>query len=116
MKVHILTIGDEILIGQVINSNAAYIGETLLLNQITLAGSSVVGDNESDILKELKRVHHDNDVVLITGGLGPTHDDLTRKCIVEYFNTKLVVNNEVLNDITKFFEQRGRVLTPSNED
>lgn len=116
MKVHILTIGDEILIGQVINSNAAYIGETLLLNQITLAGSSVVGDNESDILKELKRVHHDNDVVLITGGLGPTHDDLTRKCIVEYFNTKLVVNNEVLNDITKFFEQRGRALTPSNED
>jgi nicotinamide-nucleotide amidase len=116
MKVHILTIGDEILIGQITNSNAAYIGERLLANQINVSGSSVVGDNETDILRELKRVHHENDVVLITGGLGPTHDDLTRKCIVEYFKTKLIVNNDVLNDITKFFEQRGRALTPSNED
>ncbi len=116
MKAHIVTIGDEILIGQIINSNAAYIGERLTQSHIQINSSSVVGDDEEIILNEFKRVFEKNDIVLVTGGLGPTHDDVTRKCVVEFFNTELIVDNEVLSDIKKYFEARGRALTPTNED
>ena len=116
MKAHIVTIGDEILIGQIINSNAAYIGEKLTQAHVHVSGSSVVGDDEEIIINEFKRIFEKNDLVIVTGGLGPTHDDVTRKCVVEFFNTELVVDYEVLSDIKKFFEARGRVLTPTNED
>ena len=116
MKAHIITIGDEILIGQIINSNAAYIGEKLSQSHIQVNGSSVVGDDEEMIISEFKRVFEKNDIVLVTGGLGPTHDDVTRKCVVEFFETELIVDNEVLSDIKKFFETRNRLLTPTNED
>lgn len=114
MKAHVITIGDEILIGQTINTNAAFIGEKLTNLQIQITASSVVPDNEEIILKEFKRAFGANDIVLVTGGLGPTHDDVTRKCVVEFFNTELIENDEVLNDITRFFEARGRILTNTN--
>jgi nicotinamide-nucleotide amidase len=116
MKAHILTIGDEILIGQVTNSNAAYIGERLTQAHVHVNGSSVVGDNEEIIINEFKRVFEINDIVIVTGGLGPTHDDVTRKCVVDFFKTELIVDKEVLSDIKRFFETRGRILTPTNED
>src|SRR3989339_1813354 len=109
MKAHILTIGDEILIGQIINSNAAYIGEKLTQAHVHVNGSSVVGDDEEIILNEFKRVFDENDLILVTGGLGPTHDDVTRKCVMEFFNSELIVDKEVLSDIKKFFDARGRV-------
>jgi nicotinamide-nucleotide amidase len=114
MKAHIITIGDEILIGQTINTNAAFIGEKLTNLQIQITASSVVPDNEKIILKEFERAFHSNDLVLVTGGLGPTHDDVTRKCVVEFFKTELVENDEVLDDIKRFFEARGRILTNTN--
>lgn len=116
MKAKIITIGDEILIGQTINSNAAYIGEQLTSLQIEVASSIVVGDNEQQIRNEFKKALDHHDVVIVTGGLGPTHDDVTRKSVVEFFNTELVSNPEVLSDIKKFFEVRGRQLTKTNED
>ena len=114
MKAHIITIGDEILIGQTLNSNAAYIGEKLTNLQIRISASSVVPDSEEIILEEFKRAFDANELVVITGGLGPTHDDVTRKCVVEFFNTELIENEDVLNDIKKFFEARARVLTDTN--
>lgn len=116
MKAHIITIGDEILIGQVVNTNAAYIGERLTEIQVHINGSSVVGDEENIIIAEFKRIIEKNDLVIITGGLGPTHDDVTRKCVVDFFKTELTLNRDVLTDIKKFFEVRGRTLTPTNED
>lgn len=116
MNAHIITIGDEILIGQTLNTNAAFIGEKLSLKQIKISGSSVVPDDEELIIAEFKRVYSNNDIVLVTGGLGPTHDDVTRKSIVDFFETELVVNNEVLSDIKKIFEARGRELTQTNSD
>lgn len=116
MKAHIITIGDEILIGQITNTNAAYIGEKLTQAQIQITGSSVVGDEEEIIVDEFKRVYQSNNVVIVTGGLGPTHDDVTRKCVVDFFKTELVVDEDVLADIKKFFEVRGKQLTPTNED
>ena len=114
MKAHIITIGDEILIGQTLNTNAAYIGERLTDLQIKISGSSVVPDSEEIIMKEFNKALSSNDVVLVTGGLGPTHDDVTRKCVVEFFETELVENEEVLDDVKRFFEARGRTLTETN--
>lgn len=116
MKAHIITIGDEILIGQVVNSNASFIGETLTQLQIEVGSTSVVGDNEAQIKKEFKRALDSNDVVLITGGLGPTHDDVTRKCVVDFFDTELVLNDGILSDIKELFERRGQDLTKINEE
>lgn len=116
MKAHIVTIGDEILIGQTINTNAAFIGEKLTQHQIKIISASVVPDDETIILTEFKKAFSHADLVIVTGGLGPTHDDVTRKCIVEFFETELVIDEEVLMDIKKFFEVRGRTLTKTNED
>ncbi len=116
MNAYLITIGDEILIGQVLNTNAAYLGEQLSKNGIKIIGSSVIPDDESKIFNEFKRVFKLGDLIIVTGGLGPTHDDVTKKCIVEFFETELVMNEDVLNDIKRFFEVRGRELTKINEE
>ena len=116
MNAHIITIGDEILIGQTLNTNAAFIGEQLTNIQINLRKSSAIGDKEEDILKEFKECMDENDLVIVTGGLGPTHDDITRKCIVKFFHTELIQNKEVLEDIKNLISKRGRELTKINED
>lgn len=116
MKAHIITIGDEILIGQTLNTNAAYIGGQLVNLQVDVRSSSVVGDDEEDILNELDRCWKKNELLVVTGGLGPTHDDVTRQCIVKFFKTELIKNEDVLKDIYTMFEKRGRVVTKVNED
>jgi nicotinamide-nucleotide amidase len=115
MKTQIITIGDEILIGQTLNTNAAYIGEKLLSLNINVNRATIIGDTKEDILSEFAEAFNKNDLVIVTGGLGPTHDDLTLSCIVEFFNTRLVKNEDVYNDIKTLFEKRGRVMTPTNE-
>ncbi len=116
MNAHIITIGDEILIGQTINTNAAFIGEQLTNISINVGKTSVVPDDEDSILKEFKSCLDENDIVIVTGGLGPTHDDITRKCVVKFFHTELVPDQEVLEDVKNFFKKRGRQLTKVNED
>jgi nicotinamide-nucleotide amidase len=116
MNAHIITIGDEILIGQTLNTNAAYIGSCLIELSIDIKKTSVVGDNEDQILREFKECFNNNDLVIVTGGLGPTHDDITRKCIVKFFNTELVFNDDVLQDVKNIFSRRGRQVTKLNED
>jgi nicotinamide-nucleotide amidase len=115
MKIQIISIGDEILIGDTINTNASFIAAELTRNQFDLTKISVVGDNEPEILNEFKETLAKNDVVITTGGLGPTHDDITKKCIAKFFNCKLVMNEEVLNDLKIFFEKRNRQITKVNE-
>jgi nicotinamide-nucleotide amidase len=116
MNSHIITVGDEILIGQTLNTNAGYIGQQLTGLNINVARTSVVGDNEKDIIDEFKTALENYDLVIVTGGLGPTHDDLTRLCVVQFFDTSLVKNEEVLEDIYTLFRKRGRTVTPLNED
>ncbi len=115
MNAHIITIGDEILIGQTLNTNAAFIGKELVENNINVTKTSVIGDIESEILNEFKTTLEANDVVIVTGGLGPTHDDVTRKCVVNFFNTELIKSDEVLEDINSLFKKRGRKITKINE-
>ncbi len=116
MKAQIITIGDEILIGQILNTNAAWIGEQLTAIQIDVAKESVVHDQEKAIINEFEEAFNKYDIVIVTGGLGPTHDDVTRKCITRFFNSELVLNEAVLDDIKSMFKKRGRELTKLNED
>jgi len=115
MKIHVITIGDEILNGYTMNTNAAYIGSEFAKNELKVSRTSVVGDNEPDIINELRECLHRNDVVIATGGLGPTHDDITKDCVVRLFNTELVLNNDVLNNIKSIFSRKGREMSSSNE-
>ena len=116
MKAHIITIGDEILIGQIVNTNASYLGEKLTQNQITVSKISSIGDEERAIMDEFDAAFRNNDIIIVTGGLGPTHDDITRKCITDYFGTELEMNPLVLADVKLFFEKRNRTLTKINEE
>lgn len=111
MNAHIITIGDEILIGQVLNTNAAYIGSQLSKINIEVKSASIVADEEDEIIAEFKNVWDKNDVIFVTGGLGPTHDDVTRKCVVRFFNTELIQSSEVLENIAEMYKKRGRSIT-----
>jgi nicotinamide-nucleotide amidase len=116
MKAYLITIGDEILLGNTLNTNAAYIGSQLFEINIPVIKSSVIGDDNTAILNELRFATEIADIILLTGGLGPTHDDVTRKSIVDFFNTELVENQEVLEDIKTLFEKRKRIVTEVNID
>lgn len=116
MIAHIITIGDEILIGQTLNTNAAYIGDQLTNLQVTINKTSVVGDDHDDIMSEFKNCWAKNDLVIVTGGLGPTHDDITRNCIVKFFKTELIQHDDVLGDIRQLFQKRGRDVRKINEN
>src|SRR3974377_1139513 len=85
----IITIGDEILIGQVVNTNAAYLSKQLFSVGIPVKKVITVSDNKTDILKEFKSSLTEHDVVVVTGGLGPTHDDITKACISQFYKSKL---------------------------
>jgi nicotinamide-nucleotide amidase len=116
MNAHIITIGDEILTGQTLNTNAGFIGEKLSDIQVNIRKASIVGDNEEEILSEFDAAWNNNDLVVVTGGLGPTHDDITRQCVVKFFNTQLVKNEDVLDDIKVLFQKSGREVTKLNEN
>ena len=116
MNAYLISIGDELLIGQTINTNVAFIGSLISDINVSIIKSSVVGDNSKVILDELKNASELADIIICTGGLGPTHDDITRSVIVKYFNTELHFNDEVLNDIKSMLKRRGRDLKKSHED
>ncbi len=116
MKAYIISIGDELLLGQTVNTNASYIGEKLSDLNIDVAKTSVIRDNASEIKDEFKIAWNISDVLLVTGGLGPTHDDITRNCVVEFFNTKLTFSEDVLDNIKVLFKKRNREVTDANED
>lgn len=116
MKAEIISIGDEVLIGQVINTNAAYLGEQLLLAGMPATRSTVIGDDAGCILEILAEAWARSDIIIMTGGLGPTHDDVTRSAVVAFFRSELVFSPEVFDDIIRFFEQRGRSMLPLHRD
>lgn len=116
MKAYLISIGDELLIGQTINTNVAYIGKLVSENNISIVKSSVIGDNLNIILEELDYAITKADLIIITGGLGPTRDDITRNAILKYFNTELVFNQDVLEDIKSMLNKRGREIKKTHED
>ena len=116
MKAYLISIGDELLIGQTINTNVSFIGSLLSDNNISIIKSTVIGDIHKTILNEFDVAFASADLIICTGGLGPTHDDVTRNAVVDYFKTELVLNNVVLEDVKNFVNKRGRELKKSHED
>lgn len=114
MKATILNIGDELLIGQVVNTNASRMAQMLVAAGIDVCGTYVIGDNADDIKYYLRHCIKKSDVVLMTGGLGPTKDDITKKTLCELFDSELYENDEALANIQRIFDARGYELTPIN--
>lgn len=110
----ILTIGDELLYGQIIDTNSQWMGVELSNAGIKVIRKTTVGDREEDIMTAFAEAEKRADIVLITGGLGPTNDDLTKPCLAKYFNCEVKIHQEALEEVTAFFAQRGRELTEIN--
>ncbi|MCW2261112.1 MULTISPECIES: competence/damage-inducible protein A [Sphingobacterium] len=114
MKAQIITIGDEILIGQIIDTNSAWIATQLQNNNISVTQILSISDKEEAIFNALSNSQDQADVVLITGGLGPTKDDITKQTATKYFDTFLQRDEEVLQHVTQFFEARGKEMLEIN--
>ena len=108
MKAQIISIGDEILIGQIVNTNASWIANFLTSEGIECTKISTVSDSKVSIESVLKDAIENSELVIITGGLGPTNDDLTKHTLCSFFNDELVLNNDVFSDIKTFFKRKGR--------
>jgi nicotinamide-nucleotide amidase len=110
----LLTIGDEILYGQIVDTNSQWMSVELSNAGIKVIRKTSVGDQEDEILIALAEAEKRADIILITGGLGPTSDDLTKPCLAKYFHCGLKMNEEALAEVTEFFKSRGRELTEVN--
>lgn len=110
----ILTIGDEILYGQIVDTNSQWMGAALSDAGIKVIHKTTVGDGERDILTAFSEAERRADILLITGGLGPTSDDLTKPCLAKYFDCEMRIHEEALAEVTEFFTSRGRALTETN--
>ena len=117
MQAEIITIGDELLIGQVIDTNSAFIAKHLNKIGISVYQITSVQDDKKHILKALKDAESNVDVIILTGGLGPTKDDITKKTIAEYFNDTLIQDVSVLENIESIWKQYVRqTLLQVNKD
>lgn len=116
MKAELITIGDEILIGQIVDTNSAWMGQQLNLHGIEVYQVTSVHDNHEHILKALREAEKNVDLVLITGGLGPTKDDITKNTLCEYFDTGLVYHPEVFEHVESLLSSRNVVVNQLNRD
>ncbi len=110
----VVTIGDEILYGQITDTNTQWMSTELDKIGIKTVRKSSVGDQEDKILQILAEAESRADIILLTGGLGPTKDDITKKMLCKYFDDELVINEDALAFITDFFVKRGRPMTELN--
>ena len=114
MRCDVLAIGTELLLGQIIDSNSAWIGGELALHGIDSLAQVKVGDNIDRIVVQLRRLLDDADAVIVCGGLGPTHDDLTRQAIAAVMGVDLVRDEAIGDVIRAMFASRGRTMTDNN--
>ncbi len=114
MRVEIITIGDELLVGQTIDTNSAYMAQGLNSVGLEVHQITTVSDKKDHILEALAAAEQRVDVVLITGGLGPTKDDITKHTLCTYFDTTLEMNEEILGRIVAFFTSIGREMLEVN--
>lgn len=111
----VITIGSEILFGHILDTNSKFISSMLDGMGIRVVLKSSVGDIMEDILSVLAYADTRSDLILITGGLGPTNDDVTKKCLSEYFNCRLQMNVQALEEVSAYFERRGMPFTAINQ-
>lgn len=114
MKSTIITIGDEILIGQILDTNSRYISQSLNRLGVVVAERTSIGDNAEQIVSTLDRALAATDIVIITGGLGPTKDDITKHTLARYFNSELVYNEQVAEFVRELLGRRGIAFNDLN--
>ncbi|MFN7115647.1 MAG: competence/damage-inducible protein A [Saprospiraceae bacterium] len=110
MKVQIVTVGDEILIGQIIDTNSAWMGQQLNLIGARVVKKTAIGDVHDEITAAITEGFANADIVLMTGGLGPTKDDITKKAIADYFGVAMQLHQPTYDQIKRFFEKLGRQI------
>lgn len=114
MNCEIITIGDELLIGQVVDTNSAWMAGRLNEMGIRVNQITSVGDNPDQICESLDLARKRSPIILMTGGLGPTTDDLTKDTLCRYFDSDLITDESIVDDLTRYFHSRGRELTATN--
>lgn len=114
MLCEIITIGDEILIGQIVDTNSAWMAQQLNELGIRVKQITSISDDKQHIIDALNEAQKRADIILITGGLGPTKDDITKLTLAEYFNVNLVLNEEALENVTRIFARYHRPVTEIN--
>lgn len=116
MIAEIITIGDELLIGQVTDSNSAWMAQRLNEAGVRVRWKSTVGDDSALMKQAIDAAMNRSDLVLLTGGLGPTKDDKTRSVLCDFFQCGLITNQEVLAGLEQYFSARGRTISDTNRD
>lgn len=114
MEAEIITIGDELLIGQTIDTNSAYLGQQLGKIGISVSRKTAISDQENAILSAISESQSRVNILIVTGGLGPTKDDITKKTLCKYFDCGYRMDENVVNQLQKMFEKRGRVMLETN--
>ena len=114
LRCDVVAVGTELLLGQITDTNSAHIGEQLALNGIDSLRQVKVGDNLGRIVGELRHALSLADAVIVCGGLGPTHDDITREAIAEVMGVPLRLDEEVAERIRQMFAARGRRMPENN--
>ncbi|WP_283637192.1 competence/damage-inducible protein A [Aquaticitalea lipolytica] len=116
MQAEIITIGDEILIGQIVDTNSAFIAQQLNKIGVAVYQITSVQDDKEHIIKSLKEAEDNADIIIVTGGLGPTKDDITKKTIAEYFSDTLVRNDDVTENIKFLWKNFNQAPSQVNLD
>jgi nicotinamide-nucleotide amidase len=114
MQAEIITIGDEILIGQVADTNSSWIAGQLNLNGVKVRLITSIADDREQILERLSESEKHADLIILTGGIGPTRDDITKSTLCDFFGSKLVMNEQVMHDIEEFSKKKGVQLNELN--
>jgi len=113
-KIAIITIGDEICIGQITNTNASWIATKCTELGAMVITHSAIRDDKEALISDLNRLIPQSNMIIITGGLGPTHDDITKSVLTEYFKDELILNSQIADNLKARFEKMGRVFTERN--
>ncbi len=114
MKAEIITVGTELLLGEITDTNSAYLASELPQLGLDLHFISTVGDNQKRIIDTLKLAWQRSDVILVTGGLGPTQDDVTREAVAEFLGEEITIDNELVRRFEEMFRRYGMEMPPSN--
>jgi nicotinamide-nucleotide amidase len=115
MNAEIIAVGSELLLGQIVNTNAQFLSRHLADIGVNVFYQTVVGDNSRRLLSTIQQAEKRADLLIFTGGLGPTRDDLTKETIAKHLGKELVLNEEAFNGIRQYFLQTGRVMTENNK-
>lgn len=115
MKAEIIAVGTELLLGDIVNTNARFLARELANIGVDVYHQAVVGDNENRLLEEFERAFENCELIITSGGLGPTEDDLTKETAAKYLNKELVLHQKSLDELNNFFKKINREITDNNK-